>query len=189
MTENDTPTYTLNVWLPGNRVLPGLADLLSPKGVTLINDMPVLGKADNARAAAKGNAERDPVRVGGDTPLGQYAPARLEKQGSYTKAYGLYKLPLTGVSGDALEAMANGRKFLLVHGGHLTKAGKLMPTYGCLRMHDDDLAAMAAIVKNSPVRTIISNVSDSPARAGPDPVKAFVGQLKKLISDFERKAA
>jgi hypothetical protein len=184
-----TETYTLNVWLPSNRALPGLADLLSPKGVILINDMPVLGKADNARAAAKGNSDRDPTRVGGDTPLGQYAPARLQRQSAYTNTYGRYKLPLTGVSGDALEAVANGRKFLLVHGGHLTKSGKLMPTYGCLRMRDEDLQAMAAIVKNAPLRTIVSDVSDSPSRAGPAPVKVFIGQLKKLIADFERKAA
>jgi hypothetical protein len=183
-----TNIYQLDVRLPVNRALAGVADLRSPAGDLLIAALPVLGKADNARAVAKANPQRDPLRVGGDTPTGAYAPARLIRQAGYTNTYGRYKLSLIGVRGDALTAMQNKRSHLLLHGGHKTKSGKLMPTFGCLRMTDSELAALAAVVKECLIQVLVTEVQPSfvDERASSS---ALLAALKKVITDFERKNA
>ena len=59
----------LRVTLPRNRNIPGELVALDDDGY-VIHQCPVLGKADNARAAAAGNPTRNPLLPFGDTPRG-----------------------------------------------------------------------------------------------------------------------
>ncbi len=92
------------------------------------------------------NENRDPLFVRGDTPLGDYKIGeRISKKD--TDRYGPHPiLPLIPVAGPALLAHHNGRRGLLIHAGReriATPYGdNLMPTLGCIRMHNDDLGEL-----------------------------------------------
>ena len=105
--------------------------------------LPCLGKADNTRAAAHGNSRRDPVHPWGDTPTGLYAPARVVWFAARTPL-GEAWLPLEGVHGDALTARHNGRTGLGIHAGR--GSGRLVPTYGCVRLRARDFYTMLCVV-------------------------------------------
>ncbi|MBE0529519.1 MAG: hypothetical protein IH626_01745 [Rhodospirillales bacterium] len=137
--------YKLLAHLPKNRWQPGVARLFAPDGKPLL-EMPCYGKADNARAMEAHNPDRNPTRPWGDTPAGVYAPARVTRFDPPHSTLGRYAILLEGVSGQALEAKANGRTDLAVHANR--GDAKLMATYGCLRLYDRDMEAVAMAVGN-----------------------------------------
>jgi len=108
------------------------------------------GKADGQSAADHGNPTRDPLKPFGDTPLGTYAcvighPAVTPK---IAHSYGPNGyIVLSPVSGPAKIAEQNGRFGLLIHGGDLNAAGKLRPTFGCVRVPNDRLRFLMAKIE------------------------------------------
>lgn len=139
--------YRLLAALPKDRRLYGRLTLLSPGGSVLFHVV-CLGKADNRRAELEGNPNRSPVLPYGDTPAGTYAAARVRRFDPPHKRLGAYAIPLIGIGGQALEAMRDGgdekppRTELYIHGGRGNE--KLIVTYGCLRVSDDDMAKLVA---------------------------------------------
>lgn len=119
---------------------------------TGLPQIPCIGKADNARAADKGNPYRDPIRPFGDTPFGLYKPAPILRLEPTHARMGSYFLPLDGTAGEALKAASNGRNGLGIHGG---RGDRLVPTYGCIRLRDRDMAALAEAVGDCPVEVAI----------------------------------
>ena len=84
-----------------------------------------------------GNAECDPLRVGGHPPLGSYRLLATQAlEGEQRGEYGAHALVFEPVSGKALEAESFGRLGLLVYGGRLGKDGRLRRTQGGVRLTD-----------------------------------------------------
>ncbi len=104
-----------------------------------------LGKADNAAATLHGNPTRDPTRPYGDHPDGVSRVGVRQSTPAEAHSYGPWKLTLSAVSGDVKtrEDCEPGWDGLEVHGGELTPGGALRPTYGCLRVDNDAIAALA----------------------------------------------
>lgn len=150
---SDTP-WLLTAHLRHDRAQPGEFRLIDPAGSPVLVGA-CLGKADGQQAAKVGNPSRNPVRPYGDTPLGRYAPARLTTFNPPHPRLGLYGIELIGEAGPALAAMAE-RAGLWVHGGR--GDGRLVPTYGCLRLLDRDMAAVARRVGGDLVRVTIAEV-------------------------------
>lgn len=130
------------VKLPNNRRVQGVLEVVDDTGEVLFS-CPCLGRADQARADKAGNHERDPKKKDGDTPLGKYRavvePA-FPSTPNNLRSYGPYRtIKLTGVEGDALEAMKL-RSGLRVHAGDDGPGGALRPTEGCIRLHNQDQA-------------------------------------------------
>lgn len=151
--------FTLTVFLPKNRWLPGIARLQAPDGARLLGDMPCRGKADNARAAKAHNADRDPTRPWGDTPSGTYRPSSMTRFRSSHRTLGPLAILIEGETGDALAAKQKGRTGLAVHGGR--GDDKLMATYGCVRMFDRDMLALSEAIGSDPVQVIVIDVDDT----------------------------
>lgn len=107
------------------------------------------GKADNQRAIDKGNASRDPKLPFGDHPSGTYRVTEVRTcTPAEAHSYGPFKLVLDPVSGDALAAKQNGRTDLEAHGGDPQADGvSLRATYGCLRVANNVISALAKAVK------------------------------------------
>ena len=137
--------------LPRNRNIPGELVVMDDDG-NVLHRCPVLGKADNARAAREGNPTRDPLRRFGDTPTGVY---RLSKAGPWAPAstYGVYPvLVMTPVSGDALRSHqgAHPRRGLAIHEGapgQNPATAFLRPTFGCLRVSRDDMGQIWTLAR------------------------------------------
>ncbi len=131
--------------LPKDRNIPGVLRIVDERAVTAFS-CPCLGKADNARARAEGNPTRDPLRRFGDTPLGLWR-ARIGRKMADTRTYGVHRVvTLQGLGGDALRACQNGRSGIWLHGGVLNMRRLLRPTFGCLRVADDHMAAILEIL-------------------------------------------
>ena len=102
-------------------------------------ECPCYCKADNAAAAAAGNPTRDPLKTDGDTPVGIYS-ARVGGIELPEHSYGPHQvIHLTAEDGPALVAHRSG---LAVHGGQLSTEGRLRPTHGCIRVHDESQAEL-----------------------------------------------
>lgn len=119
--------------------MPGRLTLYSPGGSELLHELPCLGKAENARAAAHDNHDRDPLKPYGDTPLGRYN-GKLELFDPPHAVLGSAWIRLDPKSGDAMRARDNGRRGLGIHAGRGDK--KLIPTFGCIRLSDKDFALL-----------------------------------------------
>lgn len=109
--------------------------------------VPCYCKADNAEAAKKGNPTRNPELRFGDTPTGNYngfiAPPAVGADEKHLRMFGPSQvISLDPVSGQALRAKQNGRTGILIHGGALNAAGKLRPTFGCVRLANEHQAAL-----------------------------------------------
>lgn len=100
----------------------------------------VLGKADGQRATKEGNPSRNPLLPFGDTPTGLWAAAR-GRVVAPRSTYGPNPvMMLSAMSGDAVKAAK--RSGIWLHGGDPGTAeiyGFLRPTYGCLRVADEDM--------------------------------------------------
>jgi hypothetical protein len=121
---------------------PGILRLVDGAGTELLI-CECLGKADGKAASAAGNPSRDPVLENGDTPTGLYAPARallIPPADPNFAHMGAWFIPLIGVSGDAARAKNAGRKGLALHAGR--GDDRLVPTHGCLRVRDGDMAEL-----------------------------------------------
>lgn len=102
-----------------------------------------LGRADSMLAAAAKNPTRDPLLPMGDTPLGTYTgtivPAGIGS--GALRSYGPNKRVL-------LTPPPKGRAGLMLHGGAPSNRGGLRPTEGCVRVSNEDMAAILAILDN-----------------------------------------
>lgn len=145
---------TLRAILPRDRNLVG--KLIAFDNGTEIFECPVLGKSDNARAKREGNPTRDSLKRFGDTPTGTW---RCRKHGPVPPAstYGVHPvIVMTPLSGDALRAST--RSGIWLHGGApgRNKATKLLrPTFGCLRVADEDIGQIWILAKTHGDPTMI----------------------------------
>lgn len=148
--------------LPKDRTKPGTLLLLADSGAQLLA-APCLGKSDNQKAADNGNPTRDPTRPWGDTPTGMYRSAKVRRFDPEHVTLGPYAIKLDGVSGQALEAVKGGRTELYIHATRTNDAGRgedrLIPTYGCLRLEDDDMKALVAAIGDTTVEIEIAEAS------------------------------
>lgn len=158
--------------LPVNRNLPGVLRVIAPSyygagpDKQLLPDMACRGKADNRAAAAECNPERNPLRPWGDTPSGDYHATRIELFEARHSSLGVGWIPLTGASGDALQAMENGRSGLGIHAGRGN--GALMATHGCVRIRDRDFDALVRVLAGKKFDVVIRDID-------PDPVTIAAG--------------
>ena len=72
------------------------------------------------------------------------------------------KVVLDPEGGPALEAKRNGRYGLLIHGGRLSPAQRLRPTYGCLRVADADMARLVTHHRTNPITRCIRTGRSNP---------------------------
>ncbi|WP_319529858.1 L,D-transpeptidase [uncultured Cohaesibacter sp.] len=140
-------TAVIEIVLPSDRRELGELSLLNGDGACLAGPFVAYGKADNARAAKNGNRDRDPLIQWGDTPDGTYDVPEIVRTGENTvyvqRSYGPdAMLPIEPVDGPALQAKMNGRTGLYIHSGDLADSGGLRPTYGCVRLSDDDMRSL-----------------------------------------------
>lgn len=135
----------ISVQLLKDRTQIGSLSVADDAGTALAGPFDAFGKADNAAAKARGNASRDPTRSFGDTPTGRYRGFvnNLARTPANDRTYGPQSIiSLDPVSGQAKVAKTNGRFGLLIHGGDLNAAGKLRPTFGCVRLSNASMKSM-----------------------------------------------
>lgn len=147
----------IHITLPRDRRKPGIFRLLDMSDRVLF-DAPCLGKADNARAAREGNPTRDPKRPYGDTPTGDYAPARVWRLDPPHRVMGPLVIELEGASGDALQARINGRRGLAIHGGR--GDARLVATLGCIRLRDKSMAEVARLCGDATLHICIEEAPE-----------------------------
>jgi len=128
--------------LPSNRIYAGFFTLTDNDGVLLMAGR-ALGKADNGRAAVEGNPLRYSTLPYGDTPTGEYQPSAVIIFDKPHRRVGRGWVPLKGRTGDALTAIKE-RRGLGIHAGRLDTDGRLVPTYGCVRISDRDFDQLTA---------------------------------------------
>lgn len=139
----------IRVSLPAERTRYGNLLVSDDAGTTLAGPFDCYGKADNLSAKAKGNPTRDPTKSFGDTPTGKYRGFinDIARTPSNDKTYGPQAvITLDPQSGQAKVAKENGRFGLLIHGGDLNAAGRLRPTFGCVRVANGDMKAILAAI-------------------------------------------
>src|SRR6185436_4954123 len=125
----------------------GQATLVDGRGTRVAGPFAAYGKADPSDAAAHDNQSCDPLRLFGNTPCGHYKFVIAVPTGRGTpyseSAYGpLGAIVLEPVAGDALLAAANGRRGLMIHGGTPGAGEALRATNGCIRLSNNDMAAL-----------------------------------------------
>jgi hypothetical protein len=132
---------------PRDRSYAGRATLIDDHGAMIAGPFPAYGKADSLDASAHGNLARAASQLFGDTPCGDYRVVIAVPTGKGTPyddhTYGpAGALILEPTGGDALEASASGRLGLMIHGGAPAANGGLRATNGCIRLSNDDMAAL-----------------------------------------------
>ena len=142
--------FRIKIYLPAIRARQGILRLFRGPTQEYMMDAPCLGKADNARAAKANNLTRDPALPYGDTPTGEYAVTRYFGFAEPHPRIGNGWIPITGISGQAEDAVEGGRTGLGIHAGR--GDDRLIPTYGCVRMLDRDMAWMAKLVGQEEIR-------------------------------------
>jgi hypothetical protein len=94
-------------------------------------------------AAARGNADCDPLRAWGHPPAGEYRLAnKRPAPADFADEYGGHLLLFVPQAGDALAAQAAGRVGLLVYGGGASADQRMRRTQGGLRLDNDMLVAV-----------------------------------------------
>ena len=133
----------IKITLPRNRADYGRLELREDDRIVFACDC--YGKAHSILASQAGNPTRDPFRHQGDAPTGSYegtispleVPAQEPKRSRWLKEYGQWPvIYMNPTGGDGLTARANGRRNILICGGHLSKHGKLEPSDGRIRIED-----------------------------------------------------
>jgi len=114
-----------------------------------------LGKSDNASAKAAGNPSRNPLKINGDIPTGEYRAIRVGP-GKPLRTFGPgARYALEAVGGQAQRAVREGKRSgLMIHGGATgapMPPGALRPTRGCLRLDDLTIAALDQLPDMFPV--------------------------------------
>lgn len=155
------PIYIL-VQLKADRTVYGTLSVTDNARTPLAGPFDVLGKADNAAARARGNPDRDPTLSYGDTPAGRYRAYTnaLARTPVNDRTYGPQGvITLDPISGQAKVAKTNGRWGLLIHGGELNAAGRLRPTFGCLRLSNASMQeVLGAIPVDEAIEVTVSEV-------------------------------
>jgi hypothetical protein len=136
----------IHALLPPNREAEGTIWATDETGV-IFGPERCRGEADNTAALKANNAQEDPARSHGDHPAGVYRITEVVRNPMPTDTYGPAFLRLAPVSGQAWEARRNGRSGLGIHGGRLGPGDTLRATYGCLRMDNDAVDRLAALVE------------------------------------------
>lgn len=133
------------------------------QGERMVFSCPCLGRADAINAAQAGNPTRDPFRRNGDTPTGQYT-GRIERHPMEPeRTYGKWPpIRLIPAGGDALIAHNNGRRGLLIHGGHLGPNGIMRPTNGCVRVEDKHQNAILSHLRMAAVKEFQIQIIEVP---------------------------
>ena len=105
-------TKHVRIMLPLDRTQSGHLHLFATTG-GFITSMECLGKADNAKAAAKGNPSRVTTEPFGDAPSGTFSVTQLVETGNPELAkntgLGTHWIPLDPTGGDAGTAKMRGR--------------------------------------------------------------------------------
>jgi len=160
---------TLNAILPKDRMKLGRFYLVASDGTRLIDGRPVLGKSDNLAAIQHGNPEHDPLKPFGDTPLGLYQCVVIPPSPNWDSYGPNRRILLVPKSGPcvAAEAPPGNRRGLEWHGGKVNPAfakiwDSLRPTDGCLRSHDEDMAAIGAFYDQYQPAEFLANVTEEP---------------------------
>lgn len=123
--------------LPQNRAYSGYFLGIDETGKVLCHGR-ALGKADNGLAIRHNNPDRDPTKPYGDTPRGEYYPVKAVMYARESDKFGKGHIALEGKTGQAVAAVEGGRTGLLIHAGRDYTDGRLVPTYGCLRVSPND---------------------------------------------------
>ena len=137
----------LVIVVPARRHRCGRALLLGDDGATRLGPFRVLATASKWAAKKHGNEARDWRKRFGHPPTGTYVvggslPPGMTPRPRRIRRFGaLGALVLVPVAGDALEALRDGRKRFLLHGGPTDRRGRLRPTFGGFRVSDRQLAA------------------------------------------------
>ena len=143
----------VEVTLPSDRTLTGTLQGFDDDGVLVLGPVNCLGKADNATAKLHENPSRDSLLPFGDTPTGNYDIVKLFSHTggeSDIHTYGTFPSVLLDPKfGNALKAKRNGRSGIMIHGGAPGAGGKLRPTFGCIRLSENDERDLAALVLRS----------------------------------------
>jgi len=102
-------------------------------------EVPVLGRGKRGRGV---------FATSGDTPTGSYGGEVFQDTSSWNqRSYGPWgAVRLRPMGGDAILAEAFGRDGLLIHGGASRASGRLRPTYGCLRVSNEDMKRIRGVV-------------------------------------------
>lgn len=144
----------VSVHLHNNRRVPGILQITpETSGNETARTFRCLGLSDQAAATAHSNPSRSPVLHEGDLPTGEYlavkthpaAPATPENVRSFGPGI---RFVLNPVSGQASEALLNGRYGLMIHGGPTgapMPVDALRPTHGCLRVDDSTIEFLATL--------------------------------------------
>jgi hypothetical protein len=133
------------------------------------------------------NPKRDATRFRGDTPLGEYALTSVRNRGVYTRGIGRYSVHLDPVAGEALTAERNGRTGLLIHGGRGDQ--KLVPTFGCIRLLDKDMTALARLAGKSRFTVSIVANTARPSQAASPARPDFAWEVAAIKTEIAALAA
>ena len=154
----------LVIVVPKGRKFCGRGSLFGRDGVQRAGPFRTLATASVRVAKKKGNADASPLRPFGHPPQGTYVLAASMPpgwaHGKRNRRYGhVGALLLAPQSGDALEATANGRKLVALHGGPLDRGRRLRPTRGGFRMTNHGMRALleainAAQADGDPLQSI-----------------------------------
>ena len=141
---------TLRSRLPWDREREGTFWVEESDGRLLMPEQRARGEADNANAARQNNVVEDPTRVGGDHPGGTYRVVQAisfhESDREHWLTYGPWFFRLDPLAGEALRAKDHGRTGIGIHGGAPSPAGGLRATYGCLRLFNSTMLALARLI-------------------------------------------
>ena len=165
----------LVLFVPRDRAFCGRAHIVGSDGATRAGPWRVLATASVRVARKHGNADASPLRPFGHPPAGTYVVAASLPPGwvhaKRKRRYGrVGALLLAPQSGDALQATANGRKLVAVHGGPQDKKRRLRPTRGGIRFSNAHMKKLLAALNDAqkdgdPIASVeIVEVDMQPAR-------------------------
>jgi hypothetical protein len=140
----------LIVKLPNDRDFCGEIRLVGDDGAALAGPFQIAGRAAAGPAKEAGNPARSRLMRFGDTPTGRYKIRAILGSGAGTDyrqaAYGgCGIIVLDPCSGEAALAEANGRFHVFIQGG-ATATGLLCATSGALRVRDEDVGVLCALL-------------------------------------------
>jgi hypothetical protein len=141
----------IKVQLPKDRNYTGVLRVEDDLGRSLAGPFQVCARANDLAASEHGNPRRLQALPYGDTPVGGYRVLRIVGTGRGTQfdvsQYGRAGIiVLEPVSGEAAIAEANGRWYIGIHGGAPGAHARLRSANGCIRMRDEDVAAVIAAI-------------------------------------------
>jgi hypothetical protein len=144
----------LLIVVPRGRGFCGRAVLVADDGTTRAGPFRALGSASVRVARKHDNADASPLFPFGHPPTGGYIVAASLPPGyvhaKRTRRYGrVGGLLLAPKSGQALDAMANGRKLIAIHGGPRDKKKRLRRTRGGVRLSNTHMTALLVAINEA----------------------------------------